>query len=100
LNTDVNVDMFDYKDLAGALAQSEWVRECVSRQAFRYYFGQATSLVQAPDGTRHPEDRGLPPIQAGRLALQQTSALRDLVLAMMSSESTLQRTRRDAVVSP
>lgn len=100
LNTDVNLEMQDYRDLADALSRSEWVRECVSRQAFRFYFGQATSLVQSSDGTRHGEDRGLPPIQAGRAALEAGGTMRELVLALTTSPSSIERTRRDATVSP
>ncbi len=52
LNTDVNRVLRDHADLALALAGGEWVRECLSRQAFRFYFGLATSAERSADGTR------------------------------------------------
>src|SRR5690606_5453521 len=93
LNSDVNTPLADHSDLAQALAQSEWVRECLSRQAFRFYFGLATSAERTAEGTRERENRGLPPIQAGRLALGQSGTFGDLVVAILTSPSTLQRTR-------
>jgi len=93
LNTDVNAELSDHTDLAEALARSEWVRECFSRQAFRFYFGLATSAERTPDGTRERENRGLPPIQAGRATLAQSATIRDLLVAILSSPSTLARTR-------
>jgi hypothetical protein len=80
LNTDVNGPMANHTDLANALAESEWVRECVATQAFRFYFG----VVEA--------DRGIPPVQAARLAIG-AGTFQDLVIAVMSSSSTFQRVR-------
>jgi len=37
--TDRDRSLTGHRDLARALAESEWVRECVATQAFRYYFG-------------------------------------------------------------
>ena len=93
LNTDVNTELRDHAQLAQALAQSEWVRECMSRQAFRFYFGLATAAERRADGTRERENRGLPPIQDGRVALSGSGTIRDLVTAVLSSPSTLARTR-------
>ena len=92
LNTDVNRPLENHTQLAGALAESEWVRECLSRQVFRFYFGLATSAERNADGTRARENRGLPPIQAGRLALG-SGTLKQLLDAILGSESTLARTR-------
>ena len=80
LDSDVNGMMQNRGDLAAALAQSEWVRECVAIQAFRYYFGQ----VEA--------NRGVPPVQAARLALG-SGTFRDAVIATLSSPSTMLRVR-------
>lgn len=92
-NTDVNRDLQDHGDLAEALAASEWVRECTARQAFRFYFGIATSPEIGPDGTRPAENRGLPPIQEARLALGQGGRMRDLLAALLRTPSTFERTR-------
>jgi hypothetical protein len=81
LNTDVNGPMRNHTDLANALARSEWVRECVATQAFRFYFG----VVEG--------SRGAPAVQAGRLAIGGGS-FRDLVAAVLSSPTTFQRVRQ------
>ncbi len=93
LQTDVDTELRDHTQLAEALAQSEWVRECLSRQAFRFYFGVATSGERSREGTLEREDRGMPPIQAGRAALGRGGSFAELVTALMTSSSTLQRTR-------
>ncbi len=94
LASDVDQMVSNHVELANALAQSNWVRECLSRQAFRFYFGTSTSLKVDSTGTRLEEDRGLPPIQLGRAALD-AGALRAMVAALLSSESTFLRTRRE-----
>lgn len=93
--SDVDQELNNHVDLANALAESTWVRECLSRQAFRYYFGVTTSLELDASGTRREENRGLPPIQAGRAALAGEGTLRAMVTALLSSESTFLRTRRE-----
>lgn len=93
LDTDVDRELADHTELAAALAQSEWVRECFSRQAFRFYFGLATSAERTSGGTRERENRGLPPIQAARSALAQSGRLADVLTALLTSPSTLERTR-------
>lgn len=93
LQTDVDTELRDHTQLAEALAQSEWVRECLSRQAFRFYFGLATSGERTVDGTLERENRGMPPIQAGRAALGRGGSFGELVAALVTSPSTLQRTR-------
>jgi len=79
-NTDVDGPLADHTALASALAQSEWVRECVATQAFRFYFGE----VEA--------DRGIPPIQAARTAIA-GGTFRDAVQAVMTTPSTFHRVR-------
>lgn len=79
-DSDVNGMMANRNELATALSRSEWVRECVAIQAFRFYFGQ----VEA--------NRGVPPVQAARLALG-SGTFRDAVIATLSSPSTLLRVR-------
>ena len=78
LNTDVNRPLANHTDLA--LAGSEWVRECLATQVFRFYFGQ----VEA--------GRGLPPVQAARLA-SATGTFRAMVAASLGTQSTLARIR-------
>jgi hypothetical protein len=80
LETDVNTPLANHTDLANALARSEWTRECVATQAFRFYFGQ----VEA--------NRGVPPVQAARVAVG-AGTFRDMVQAVMSSPSTYRRVR-------
>jgi len=81
LNTDVDGPMANHTELANALARSEWVRECVARQSFRFYFGE----VEA--------DRGIPPVQAARAAIAKGS-FRDAAQAVMSTASTYHRVRQ------
>jgi hypothetical protein len=66
--------------LASRLAQSEWVRECVARQAFRFYFG----AVEA--------DRGVPAVQAARRAIA-SGTFRDAIAALLTSASARERVR-------
>lgn len=80
LNTDVNRPLTNHTDLATALAGSEWVRECLATQIFRFYFGQ----VEA--------GRGLPPVQAARLAAA-TGTFRRMVAASLGTRSTIARIR-------
>lgn len=81
LGTDVDGKLASVTDLAQALAKSDWVKECVARQAFRFYFGEV-----------EPE-RGIPPVVAGTAALKGTGVLGDLVQALLTTESTTQRVR-------
>jgi hypothetical protein len=80
VDSDVNGMMADHNALSSSLSRSEWVRECLAIQAFRFYFGQ----VEA--------SRGVPPVQAARLAFG-SGTLRDAIVATMSSPSTLLRVR-------
>jgi hypothetical protein len=82
INTDVNRPLANHSDLASALAESAWVRECAAIQTFRYYMGFGADVP-----------RGLPPVMAGYEVLTAGGTMRDLVAAVMSSESTLQRIR-------
>lgn len=81
VNTDVNGVYRSQAELAQALARSQWVRECVARQAFRFYFGQVES------------DRGVPPVAAGFRALDQNGKLKDLLSALLTTPSSFDRTR-------
>jgi hypothetical protein len=81
VQTDVDGTYADYRELAQALGESDWVRECLAAQAFRFYFGQ-------------PEPaRGIPPIQQGYAALSASGDLKGLVRSLMSSESSSLRSR-------
>jgi hypothetical protein len=82
INTDVNRALANHTELAQALAQSDWVRECAAIQAFRYYFGFGADVP-----------RGLPPVMAGYQALKRGANMKDLVVAVMTSPSTIERTR-------
>ena len=78
--TDRDRSLADHADLARALAESEWVRECVATQAFRYYFGELEA------------GRGVAPIQAARRALDGGS-FGDALVALWSTASTYRRRR-------
>jgi hypothetical protein len=78
--TDRDRSLADHAELARALADSEWVRECVATQAFRYYFGELEA------------GRGAPPIQAARRALAGGS-FGDALVALWSTPSTYRRRR-------
>lgn len=79
-NTDVSGLTRDRRELTARLSESAWVQECFARQAYRYYFG----AIEA--------DRGVPAIQAARCALER-GTFGELLTALMSSESALQRVR-------
>lgn len=81
LQTDVNGTFTSGAQLAEALSRSDWVRECVSTQAFRFFFGQAEKT------------RGLPPVTAGFRALVSSGTMRDLLIALLTSPSTVDRVR-------
>lgn len=81
LNTDVDGEYDSAAELGEALSRSTWVRECVARQAFRFYFGQPEAA------------RGIPPVVQGTAALDRTGLLRDMLVALLSSPSTLERVR-------
>jgi hypothetical protein len=78
--TDRDRSLADHAELASALADSEWVRECVATQAFRYYFGELET------------GRGAPPIQAARRALA-GGTFGDALVALWSTASTYRRRR-------
>jgi hypothetical protein len=79
-STDRDRSLADHAELARALAGSEWVRECVATQAFRWYFGEVEPA------------RGVPPIQAARRALA-AGTFGDALVALWSTPSTYQRRR-------
>lgn len=81
LGTDVDGEYDNHTEIARALTRSNWVRECVARQAFRFYFGQTEAA------------RGIPPVMEGTAALAGAGTLRDLVIALFSSATTQQRAR-------
>jgi hypothetical protein len=81
VGTDVDVKLASYVDLSQALASSAWVKECVTRQAFRYYFGELEP------------DRGLPAVIAGTQALRDTGVFGDLLKALIGTASTVERRR-------
>lgn len=81
VNTDVDGEYASAAELGEALARSTWVRECMARQAFRFYFGQVEVA------------RGIPPVAQGTAALVRTGLLRDLLVALLSSPSTVERVR-------
>ena len=81
VGTDVDRAFGSYVELAQALSESSWVKECVARQAFRYYFGQLE------------QDRGNPAVVQGTQALLAKGTLGDLIASLLSSPSTLLRVR-------
>jgi hypothetical protein len=82
INTDVNRPLANHTELAQALAESAWVRECAAINAFRYTFGYGDDVA-----------RGLPPVMAGYQALTGGGTWRDLLAAVTSSPSTFERIR-------
>lgn len=82
INTDVNRPLANHTDLAQALAASDWVRECAAIHAFRFYLGYGSDVP-----------RGLPPVLAGYQTLAAGGTMRDLVAAVMTSETTFARSR-------
>jgi len=81
VGTDVDRAFASYVELAQALSESSWVKECVARQAFRYYFGQLE------------QDRVNPAVVQGTNALLGKGTLGDLIASLLSSPSTLSRVR-------
>jgi hypothetical protein len=79
-NTDVDGSYTGHAELASALAESEWVRECVAIQAFRRYFGELEPA------------RGVPPVEAARRALAD-GTFADALGALFTTESTYRRRR-------
>ncbi len=80
-DSDVNRPISTLGDLSQALAESELVRECMARQAYRYYFGQGEA------------SRGQLPIVDAHAALRQSGRLGDMLTALFSSASTYSRQR-------
>jgi len=79
-STDRDRSLADHAELARALSESEWVRECVATQAFRWYFGEIEPA------------RGAPPIQAARRALA-AGTFGEALIALWSTPSTYLRRR-------
>jgi len=46
IGTDVDGTFTSYTELAAALSKSAWVKECVARQAFRYFSAQHDRSVE------------------------------------------------------
>ncbi len=82
--SDVNRTISSLQDLNAALAESASVRQCLARQAFRFYFGQ---------GERSAD---IPPIQQGGAAVA-GSTLGALLEGLFTTESTLVRVREPAL---
>jgi hypothetical protein len=82
VDTDVDRVLANHGELAEALAASAWFRECAAIQAFRYYFGFSADVP-----------RGLPPVVGGYQALTAGGSMRELLAAVMTSESTFERIR-------
>jgi hypothetical protein len=81
--SDVNRVIDSLDDLNLALSESDIVRQCLARQAFRYYFGQGERSAQ------------LPPIQKGATAVA-GSTLGALLEGLFTTESTFVRVREHA----
>lgn len=81
IGTDVDGNFGSYVELAQALADSAWVKECVARQAYRYYFGAVEPA------------RGVAPVLAGTEALRQSGVLGDLVESLLATPAAFERTR-------
>lgn len=82
--SDVDRQLASLSDLNGALSESAMVRECLARQAYRFYFGQGES------------SGNLPPIVQGAAAAQ-GATLGALVEGLFTTESTYARVREPAL---
>lgn len=80
-DSDVDRALTGAGDLSQALSESTLVKECLARQAFRFYFGQVEA---APD---------LPAILAGSSRLVATDALGELLAGLFSTDNTFVRQR-------
>lgn len=80
-DSDVNRPLVSPNDLAEAMAESELVRECLARQAFRFYFGQGET------------SRGQPSIVEAHAAFRSGGDLGQLLVGLMSSPGTYARLR-------
>jgi hypothetical protein len=83
-SSDVNRPLTSPDDLNRALTESDQVRQCMARQAFRFYFGQGETSPQ------------LPPIQASRKGLE-AGTLGHLLTGLFTTESTFLRVREPAL---
>lgn len=81
--SDVNRIINSLDDLNLALSESDMVRQCLARQAFRYYFGQGESSAR------------LPPIEKGATAVA-GATLGALLEGLFTTESTFVRVRENA----
>lgn len=82
--TDVNRTLNSVRDLNTALLESDAVRQCLARQAFRFYFGQGESSST------------LPPIQRASEAAA-GSTLGALLEGLFTTETTFVRVREPAL---
>jgi hypothetical protein len=84
-SSDVDRLLTGPRDLAQALSESAQVKECFTRQAFRFYFGQV-------------EDEGtlLPAIEQGYAQLIAEDSLVQLTRGLLSTSNTFTRTREVA----
>lgn len=81
VNTDVDREIDTPQQLAAALAQSTWVRECLAIQAYRFYYGGEES------------SRGAGPITAAVAASGAEGRAGELVAALLSGVAGMQRSR-------
>lgn len=79
-SSDVNRQMASLTDLNAALSESAMVRECLARQAYRFYFGQGETSAT------------LPPIVQGAAAAN-GATLGALLSGLFTTESTYARVR-------
>lgn len=81
IETDVDRLLSGANDLSQALSESEDVKRCFARQAFRFYFGQV--------------ERETPPLAVGqaesRILIE--DSLKSLLLGLLSTETTFRRLR-------
>ncbi len=83
VDSDVDRTLTGAEDLSYALNESAEVKECFTRQAFRFYFGQVEASTT------------LPAIEQGQRSLIGTDNLGTLVRALLSSSNTYVRQREN-----
>jgi hypothetical protein len=80
-SSDVDRPLYAAADLSQALSESAQVKECLARQAFRFYFGQVEGTVE------------LPAIQAGTTRISAVDTLAELTSGLFSTDNTFMRSR-------
>lgn len=80
-DSDVDRGLSGPRDLSQALSESAEVKDCFTRQAFRFYFGHIESSLEVAA------------ITSGQAALREVDQLQGMLEALLSSPTTFERSR-------